>query len=322
MTTRAIAAAILAVLSLASRPESPPQTPVFHASTSMVSVDVSVRRGNVPVPGLTTADFTLTDSGVRQQIESIGLSEVPIDVSLVIDVSGSTAEQVARYRSDVIGIAAVLRPIDQLRVLTFGSDVDEILALTPAGTPLPVERIETRMFSSVYDGISAALLRTAQLGRRHLVVGFTDGLENRSILGGDAVVAIAQRTEAVLHLILPDTSARLPVVTEFGDKLALDSERINFQTGSPGSPRPMQPLVNTRTEEPRLEKAVLTTGGDVHIGSSMVDDFKKIFRDFTSSYVLNFHPTGVKSTGWHELAVKVKGGYTVHARRGYFADAK
>jgi hypothetical protein len=161
---------------------------------------VSVRSGNRPVTGLSVAAFVLTDNGVEQRIELVDVATVPVDISLVVDVSGSTSGSLDRYRDDVEGIARLIRPGDRLRVIAFARDVVEILPLSRAGERPPVELLSTAGSSSVVDGVAAALLRRVELGRRHLIVAFTDGGENASIVSIADLAAAARRSESVLHL--------------------------------------------------------------------------------------------------------------------------
>src|SRR5258708_185849 len=90
----AAAAAILAVVVPAHRSlgegGSARQT-TFRSTTAVVSVSVSVKRGNAVVANLTAADFALTDNGVPQRVEAVSMESVPVDVTLFLDTSGSTA---------------------------------------------------------------------------------------------------------------------------------------------------------------------------------------------------------------------------------------
>jgi hypothetical protein len=61
----------------------------FRSSAQAVLVDVQVLEGNVPVAGLTAADFELRDSGVAQKIEAVTFEDVPVSLMLALDVSGS-----------------------------------------------------------------------------------------------------------------------------------------------------------------------------------------------------------------------------------------
>ena len=298
-----IAVAAVGFVLVAGDEQNPPQ---FRSMTARVGVDVSVLSGNVPVPDLTSADFTLTDNGVPQQIEAVALAAVPVDVTLVVDVSGSTQSQVADYRRDVAAIAALLRQIDRLRIITLESAVQEILPLGPATGTVPAERIQTGRLSSVFDGLAAALLRQSDAGRRHLIVGYTDGADNRSLLTSDQMLEMGRTSEAVLHLILP--SGRVPTSMETDKPCSWFQESVVLPR-LPECPYP-----------PLLQQAVEATGGRIHSGTRMVGAFTSIFRGFLNSYILYFQPTGVSLSGWHEVSVKVtkRGRYTVHARRGYF----
>jgi hypothetical protein len=54
---------------------------------------------------------------------------MPIDVTLVVDISGSTTSIAGRIRHDTNRILGFLRPIDRVRVLTIDTTVHEILPL-------------------------------------------------------------------------------------------------------------------------------------------------------------------------------------------------
>lgn len=111
--------------------------PVFRAATSTVSVNVSVKRGNQPLLGLTTADFELTDNGVHQVVDDVSRDAVPIDATLLVDTSGSVAGVVERLKKDTGQIIAMLRPIDRFRLLTFDRYVNEMTPLQSVDAPQP-----------------------------------------------------------------------------------------------------------------------------------------------------------------------------------------
>jgi len=119
---------------VADQSSPPPQRPAFRSATDVVFVDVAVRGElGTLVTGLTPADFVLTDNGVRQKIESVDATDLPIDLTLVADVSddasGSVGRPIARLdpknfpaqiESELQRTAALLRPQDRLRL--FASD--------------------------------------------------------------------------------------------------------------------------------------------------------------------------------------------------------
>ena len=276
------------VLDAQTRPQS---TPVFRSRSTLVAVDVSVRQGNNTVTGLTPKDFVVTDNGVPQTVEIVELDSVPVDISLVVDVSGSTASRLEQYRADVTAIAKWIRPQDRIRVITFGTDSKEVMPLQrPRAVPI-VDDFNSGHSSSVYDGIAAALLRRVDLERRHLIVAFTDGLENSSILTLDMLTNIAKQSESVLH---------------FAGNMSAPLNEVAEVTG--GSNHAAAPAIVGRPSQP--------------VVLSMVNDFKKIFEVFRQSYVLRYRPTNVEPGGWHEIKVSLarRGRFEIKARRGYFGS--
>jgi len=170
MTTPAAAAlsALFTVISLGAQP------PVFRATTAMVTVSASVKRGNSVVANLTAADFALTDSGVPQTIEAVAIESLPVDVTLFLDTSGSTSGRLDEMRHDVQSILQLLRPGDRFRLLTIGDTVTEALSWVGAGTQAPVAIEAVGGISLIRDALMFALVHRPPAGRRHLIVGMTD----------------------------------------------------------------------------------------------------------------------------------------------------
>ena len=135
MITRVSIAWVLAVsIGLSSAGSALTQErPTFRARADLVSVDVSVRNGDLPVLGLAAADFRLFDNGVVQTVEAVETEAVPIDVTLFHDTSPSLAGKIDALKADVRGIAAMLRPMDRLRLLTFDLQVNDVFGWQPAG---------------------------------------------------------------------------------------------------------------------------------------------------------------------------------------------
>ena len=52
-------------------------------------MDVLVTDGRSPIAGLTAADFELTDNGTPQTVEQIYVEQLPLNVVMVLDTSGS-----------------------------------------------------------------------------------------------------------------------------------------------------------------------------------------------------------------------------------------
>jgi VWFA-related protein len=314
IATAAIALGASALASLQQRP-------VFRVSADAVAVDVAVTRGRAPVTGLDARDFQLLDNGVAQQIEAISLGAVPIDVTLVLDLGGSTASVWGQFKADLDRMRALLQPVDRIRVIGVGFGPRELVPMTPAGDPLPANVVVGGgTGTSIHDAIFYALVRPAPPDRRQLVVAFTDGFDTWSILDGKRLPAIADRADAVLHAVV---TASPPTMTSASpDGKSSSTMTGGVVTGVTLSPSQMSERISAWTaSQNAIFTAVDRTGGVLHHVSDRVAAFERVLADFRSSYVLHYTPRGVAPTGWHELRVTVpkQNGLTIRSRRGYDA---
>jgi VWFA-related protein len=272
----------------------------FRARTESVSISASVKRGNAPVANLTAGDFVLTDNGIAQAIEAVTIESVPLDVTLFMDTSGSTAGALDRMKGNVTSIAKMLRPDDQFRLLTIGLSVEVPVPWQRAGNPVVLQMTAVPGISLVYDALFVALTHTPAAGRRHLIVAMTDGEDCGSLLDGERVLDASGRSEAVLHWIY---------VSNQGD---FDPNAISAWC-TPGDARAVD----------FVEQTALRTGGDKHrsrFGDPAVRTFAQVLDEFRRSYVLRYSATGVKGPGWHAVSVQVpaQAGLTIKSRSGYF----
>ena len=298
MTLPRIAMALVAAaLPLLSSPQTPPPAPVqqpratFRAVADVVPVHVSVRTDRSFVRGLTASDFELYDNGVRQDIRAVAADSLAVDVTLVVDTSGSVVRSIGRFKSDVRDIVRQLRPDEQVRLITFDSGLREIFPMQGASNRVPVDEIRTGDLTSLLDAMLFALARAPRPDRRHLVLVFTDGYDNASLIGYRAIADLASRAEATLYVVLV--------------KMA----------GAPA---------NRPAELATLSEAAARTGGTFFPPTDAARDipaaFKQTLEAFRHGYVLYFTPANVPSEGWHNLTVRVTktGVYDVRARQGYF----
>jgi VWFA-related protein len=287
LVTIALVASALAVAASAQQPQ-----PTFRSVSDLVPVQVSVHTARSVVTNLTAGDFVLTDNGVRQEIAAVSADTVSTDVTLVVDTSGSVIRSLDRFKADVRRMAGELRPNEQIRLITFDTDVREAFAMQPASRRVPVDAIRTGNMTSLLDAMLAALARVPRPDRRHLVFVFTDGYDNASVLGYNAIPALASRSDAVLHIVL---------------------------VKAPGVPVPSpNPAFDA------LAAAAARTGGALYPPSEapadVVTAFKLAVEAFRHGYVLYYTPRGVTSEGWHDVKVTITrpGAYDVAARQGYF----
>ena len=273
---------------------------VYRARTEAVAISASVKRGNAPVANLTAKDFQLTDNGVAQAVEAVTIESVPLDVTLFMDTSGSTAGALDRMKSNVVSIAKMLRPDDQFRLMTIGLSVETPVPWQRAGNPIALDMKAVPGISLIYDALFVALTHAPAAGRRHLIVAMTDGRDCGSVLDGPRVVDASGRSEAVLQWIYVSNQGDFERSSVSAWCSPTDIGEIDF-----------------------VEQAAARTGGDKHrsrFGDPAVRTFAQILDEFRQSYVLRYSPSGVKPNGWHAVVVQVPGqpALTIKARSGYF----
>ena len=338
-------ATVLAVTAVgtvtAGQPSGTPQRPAFRAATDAVLVPVAVTRGREPALGLDVADFALFDNGVRQTIDSVDATALPIDVTIVLDsVPERDLDRLATSRLDADMVRSQLREPDRVRIISTGTVPRDVVALQPAATAPALPGIARTRGSSALDGLFYALARPVETGRRHLVVMFTRADDTWSTLDADRLPALAMRADAVMHVVFFDGIPGLPAAPD-----AMRPEPQGARIGDDRTPPPaswMPPRMGeNRRTEPRnnmmpaardpnhvvrvrrtywvLVEVARRTGGGTHLLRDRVAAFTRILDDFRSSYLLRYTPTGVDLPGWHDIEVRVTrpGRYDVRARKGY-----
>jgi VWFA-related protein len=285
---KALIAASLAGLTVSVLAQEP-QLPTFRSVTHTVAVDVSVFDRERAVLSLGANDFEVLDNGVRQKISGVAPNNLPLDLRLLFDTSGSISpEDLERYRRAMVRVAGALRPEDRIEILTFSGRTSEVVGLQhpPISIALTSQPTEGTAF---FDAVSLAMITRPSLERRQVTIILTDARDTASFFDKDTLYESARRTYAVVYGVLPVG-------------LAEDSSRFAA----------------------RLEVIARVTGGrlvrsrrDAEMGNTII----RTLNEFRQGYVLHYVLEGVPLTGWHKLSVQVAGArrYTVRAREGYFA---
>jgi VWFA-related protein len=290
------------------------QRPVFRTAADLVTIDVAVRSRNTPVAGLTAEDFDVTDNGVRQQVEMLDATSLPIDLTVVLDVSGSMMTLVGpmtRYANSVLDM---LQADDRLRIIKVGTYVSRPVDFSRSTEQLTVEDINHGEMTSLYDGLAASMMRSRQPDRRHVIVALTDGFDTTSTLELSTVEDIARRTDSVLYVVRPEDPGTgafpdLPLRANTRNRWMMPRVRI----GVGGAPDDLGLAPLAALTGGRFDRVYATPGG-------LPSAVKVVLDTFRHSYVLRYHATGVTRTGWHEVAVRLPkhDGVEIRARKGYF----
>jgi VWFA-related protein len=261
------------------------QQPSFSTRVDNVRVDVEVRRGGELAAGLTAADFEVLDNGAPQKVAIVASSAAPVSVVLALDSSASLhARERAHLTRAGMRIIDALKPGESATLVTFSgritiqsaftSNTEKLRALVAAPTPSGD--------TALHDAAHVAMLLGTSAPGRPIVILFSDGDDTASFLTEDAVVEAAQRTDAVVSVVMIGGEGRL-------------LERLATTTGG------------VLVKETSLDR--------------VAERFAELLESFRNRYILSFAPTGVEKAGWHKLTVRVKGGGDVRARTGYWSGS-
>ena len=341
------ACALLAVGFVRAQTPVPQSQPTFATSTDVVMVDVSVRKNGKQVTGLTARDFDLRDNGVKQDVEAVESQAVPIDLSILIDVSGnpdrpwvdlpSESEVAGKVVDRARKLTRLLRPGDRVRLFALSTYIQQVWALQSADKVPAVPRVDFDGMPSLFDSLITLSLQPVEPNRRHVIVAETKGLDAVSVAAAADVQQVLGRSDAQTHLVMMERQADEELTVPLFQCRFMDLCRPTYRFSVPARRRlfAASPIAaNSAPEHPltmdgrALKEGAEATGGGLYqteglAEPTLLNTFEKAFENFRQSYILRYTPKGVARTGWHDITVTVPRDKSVQikARNGYSIDA-
>jgi Ca-activated chloride channel family protein len=251
------------------------------------------------VRNLNERDFNILDD--HKPPESILAfrreTDLPIEMGLLIDVSGSVNSRFAFEQDAAIGfLQHVIRPsFDKAFILGFNSrsqyaqDYTDKVAFLSAG----VRRLQNGGGTALYDAVYRACkekLLTEKSDRpiRKALIVISDGEDNQSDVSRAQAIEMAQRAEVIIYTISTDDSG-----------LILRGDQV-------------------------LQQLADATGGRAFFPYKMKDishSFAAIEDELRSQYVVSYKPSDFDADGRYRSIeiTALKKDLQVRARRGYYA---
>lgn len=300
--------AVFAALAVRGQAPVDAQGPAFKSGVDMVPLTVTVIDASGKyVSGLTGNDFTVFENGVEQPLSFFACADVPLDLALVLDTSGSMQADLPLVQSAALGLVRKLRATDRGAVIevknfaripqSFTSDLGLI--------DRAIRGLSTSGDTALYDGLYIALKEfererhaSVQVRRQALVL-LSDGLDTRSHLAFDDVMDLARRSGVSIYAVaLRSDLALLPRATWDGSVLEAEYIMGTVARESGG-----------RTFFPKF-------------GSELPAIYTAIAQELASQYELGYMPLRPGSDGaFRRVAVRVPAQTNAHARTrsGYYA---
>jgi Ca-activated chloride channel family protein len=249
------------------------------------------------ITNLDKSAFTVLENGKPQPITSFRQEDVPVDLGIVIDNSGSMREKRDQVNKAALNLVRASNPQDQVFVVNFNDEfyLDQDFTSDINKLRQALEKVESRGGTALYDALVASwsdyLRKDTKLPKKILFV-VTDGEDNASR---------STLEETVRHL----SEENGPTIYAIG---LLGEER-----------------------ERRARRALQTlserTGGIAFLPKTLgeVDEISKsVAHDIRSQYTIGYKPLTPKSVGGYrairvEARAKGDGKLTVRTRTGYYA---
>jgi len=283
----------------------------FKANTNLqsVAVEVTDKQGH-PVPGLTAADFSLSENGHPKKIAFFENENEPVSLAILLDSSDSMKanRKLDRARALIAQLIRAARPQDQLVLIPFTDRVGSFLPLTPQQrADPPIIRVPSSgTGTALYDALATTLcnLRGSQKMKQAVVV-ITDGADQNSRLHIDQLIQEARISKPEIFMI------------GFWGRDESDDYRRNGNTltlvNGHGIDNPIQVFARI-SKETGAEPFFPATDHDLE---QVLERIREIVE---SQYTLSYYPEDVETV--RKIQVKVdRRGVTVTAPRSVSAEA-
>lgn len=254
---------------------------VVHVTTSVTD------GGGHFVKGLPRQHFRVFENDLRQEITYFAAENVPLEIIVAVDVSGSMTDAMAQVKQATRQFLSALRPADRVTLIGFNDNVFTLARPTAdlATRLRAVDRLAPWGGTALYDVIVQAIDQLGrQPGRRVLVV-FTDGEDLNSHIPLKAAEGRLEASDVVLYPIGQGRAAGVKSLKDVLERLAVRSGgRAFFE------------------DVEHLEKA-----------------FGNILEELSNQYLLGYVPRdGTRDGAWRTVRVELADrNLRVRARQGY-----
>jgi VWFA-related protein len=331
----------------------------IRLKTDLVTVTASVTGANAgAIKSLKEGDFTIYEDGVKQKIAHFAATEEPFTLLLLIDISGSTRDEITLIKRAARNFLGELRFDDRVGVIVFSREIEMIAEFTDprAEVSKAIESLATiegeeghrftsKTGTSFYDALYLAVEESPlkQVEGRKAIVCMSDGLDSTSKIKFRDVAPLVEKSDAPLYFLELNTEdATLQGLL----KPKSDPGYVNFSPGqidrfyAEHDPESLQRFRPRETLSPEMIREINTglyklsrrelralgerTGGRVYPVKSLSDlsgVYKQVGDELRSQYSIGYYPSNkARDRAWRSIKVETKApGATVRARSGYWA---
>jgi Ca-activated chloride channel family protein len=309
----------------------------IRISSKLVVVPVSVTDAQgQPVTGLKITDFRLLEENKLQQLDQISAADdVPLEIAVLIDVSGST-DPMYKFEQQTAAqfLQDVMRSKDRASVITIGESPYLALPLDTSdkASARIISLVSTKGYTAFFDTVSYAanyLQKTATPGSRKVIIVISDGEDNfSSVFKAAERTATQQLTAKNLSvkqynklLVTERDAAQVKAVSRVLKDLQ-NTDAVFYSVNPAGNSYQLN-VISQRGQE-TMQKFAMETGGTAFLPKK-AEDLSPIFRHISSElraqYLLQYYTDTDNPLGKYvnlEVTVPGRPQVRVRARQGYF----
>lgn len=288
---------------------------VIKTETNLVSVNVSVfnNKSKLFVGSLTKDDFLVKEDGQDQSVTYFASTDVPFDLVLLIDLSGSTAEKRDLIRKSTLRFIEAARPNDRLAIVTFSQVTNLIspLTLDRAQLAASVEKMEGMGGTHVWDAVKYVLddvLGPKTLERRRAVVLMSDGVDGSFMRYASAAGSKLPFADLIEQVRQTDVLI-VPIYLDTQESLG-------------------NPFMDNEYENARRALNLLANeSGGTYYKARKISDlngvYEQVINDLGKVYSLGYKPTNPTRDGtWRNVQISIanRPDLVARTRPGYYAQ--
>jgi len=277
------------------------QTATFKMDVKLVNVFVNVTdRNGAIVGGLNRDDFAVFEDGRPQQIALFERqSDMPLDLTLAIDTSGSVRKDMSdEAQAARRFVHAILRPQDQMSVLQFATDVSQLTGFTNATAQIDHALGELRggWATAFYDAIYLGSDGLGKKQGRKVLVVISDGDDTAKDTTYEQALEEALRNEVMIYSIID-----VPIEASAGR--------------------------DTGGEHAMITLSEQTGGKYFYVDAGGLDKaFRQVSEDLRTQYLIGYYPHNqLPGATFHRLSVTIPraapDAFNVRHKTGYYSEA-
>jgi Ca-activated chloride channel family protein len=278
----------------------PAQELTLHMDVKLVNLFVNVTdRNGAIVGGLAREDFAICEDGRPQQIALFERqSELPLNLTLAIDTSGSVQKDLAEETEAARRFAhALMRPQDQMSLLQFATEVRELTPFTSKVSQIDrgLGQLRGDFATALYDAIYLGAERLGPKQGRKVLVLVSDGGDTASTSTYAKALEQALRNEVMIYSIID-----VPIEASAGRELGGEHALITLAEQTGGK--------SFYVSEGGLDKA-----------------FARVSDDLRTQYLLGYYPKNQEpGKSFHRIQVTVPRAaaesFNIRHKTGYYMD--